>query len=119
MSLKFRITGVVASQSRREGKELGEIQQEETCKKECLVNKYLLITEFKGRTAIYGLCFSPSIYVSIGHIQDNRHFGFDFILQISHVVCQGANIKMMLFLRKSTGLNSEVSVPKSHLRAKM
>ena len=40
-------------------------------------------------------------------------------MQISHIVCQGANIKMMLFLRKSAGLNSEVSAPKSHLRAKM
>ena len=55
----------------------------------------------------------------IDHIHNNRHVGFDIIMQISHVVCQGANIKMMLFLRKSAGLNSEVSAPKSHLRAKM
>ena len=53
------------------------------------------------------------------HIHGNRHFGFDIIMQISHVVCQGANIKMMLFPRKSAGLNSEVSARKSHLRAKM
>ena len=56
---------------------------------------------------------------SIDHIHNNRHVGLDIIMQISHVVCQGANIKMMLFLRKSAGLNSEVSAPKSHLRAKM
>ena len=37
-------------------------------------------------------------------------------MQIGHVVCQGANIKMMLFLRKSAGLNSEVSAAKLHLR---
>ena len=37
-------------------------------------------------------------------------------MQISHVVCQGANIEKMLFLRKSAGLNSELSPPKSHLR---
>ena len=55
----------------------------------------------------------------IDHIHNNRHVGFDIIMQISHVVCQGANIKMMLFLRKSAGLNSEVSAPKSHSRAKM
>ena len=55
----------------------------------------------------------------IDHIHNNRHVGFDIIMQISHVVCQGANIIMMLFLRKSAGLNSEVSSPKSHLRAKM
>ena len=55
----------------------------------------------------------------IDHIHNNRHVGFDIIMQISHVVCQGANIKMILFLRKSAGLNSEVSAPKSHLRAKM
>ena len=57
--------------------------------------------------------------LSIDHIHNNRHVGFDIIMQISHVVCQGANIKMMLFLRKSAGLNSEVFAPKSHLRAKM
>ena len=45
--------------------------------------------------------------------------GFDIIMQIAHVVCQGPNIKMMLFLVKSARLNSEVSAPKSHLRAKM
>ena len=55
----------------------------------------------------------------IDHIHNNRHVGFDIIMQISHVVFQGTNIKMMLFLRKSAGLNSEVSAPKSHLRAKM
>ena len=55
----------------------------------------------------------------IDHIHNNRHVGFDIIMQISHVVCQGANIKMMLFFRKSVGLNSEVSARKSHLRAKM
>ena len=53
---------------------------------------------------------------TIDHIHNNRHVGFDII---SHVACQGANIKMMLFLRKLAGLNSEVSAPKSHLRAKM
>ena len=58
-------------------------------------------------------------WVLIDHIHNNRHVGFDIIMQISHVVCQGANIKMMLFLRKSACLNSEVSAPKSHLRAKM
>ena len=57
--------------------------------------------------------------MSIDHIHNNRHVGFDIVMQISHVVCQGANIKMMLFLRKSAGLNSKVSAPKSHLRAKM
>ena len=56
---------------------------------------------------------------AIDRIHNNRHVGFDIIMQTSHVVCQGANIKMMLFLRKSAGLNSEVSAPKSHLRAKM
>ena len=56
---------------------------------------------------------------TIDHIHNNRHVGFDIIMQISHVVCQGANIKMMLFLRKSAGLNREVSAPKSHFRAKM
>ena len=62
---------------------------------------------------------SPICLSRIDHIHNNRHVGFDIIMQISHVVCQGANIKMMLFLRKSAGLNSEVSAPKSHLRAKM
>ena len=61
----------------------------------------------------------PIATPSIDQIHNNRHVGFDIIMQISHVVCQGANIKMMLFLRKSAGLNSEVSAPKSHLRAKM
>ena len=56
---------------------------------------------------------------TIDHIHNNRHVGFHIIMQISHVVCQGENIKMILFLRKSAGLNSEVSAPKSHLRAKM
>ena len=55
----------------------------------------------------------------IDHIHDNRHFGFDIIMQISHVVCKWPNIKLMLFLRKSVSLNSEVSASKSHLRAKM
>ena len=63
--------------------------------------------------------FAPVSNPLIDHIHDNRHVGFDIIMQISHVVCQGANIKMMLFLRKSAGLNSEVSAPKSHLSAKM
>ena len=49
--------------------------------------------------------------ISIDHIHDNCHFGFDITMQISHVFCQGANIEMMLFLRKSAGLNSEVSAP--------
>ena len=40
-------------------------------------------------------------------------------MQISYVVYQGANIKMLLFLGKSAGLKTEVSAPKSHLRAKM
>ena len=31
----------------------------------------------------------------IDHIHNNRHVGFDIIMQISHVVCQGANIKMI------------------------
>ena len=53
------------------------------------------------------------------YIHNNRHVGFDILMHISHVVCQGANIKKMLFLRKSAGVNSEVSAPKSHLRAKM
>ena len=64
-----------------------------------------------------GGCFRTSLLID--HIHNNRHVGFDIIMQISHVVCQGANIKMMLFLGKSAGLNSEVSAPKSHLRAKM
>ena len=54
----------------------------------------------------------------IDHIHNNRLVGFDIVMQISHVVCQGANIKMMRFLRKSAGLNSEVSAPKSHLEPK-
>ena len=61
----------------------------------------------------------PVSFGEIDHIHNNRHVGFDIIMQISHVVCQGANNKLMLFLRKSAGLNSEVSAPKSHLRAKM
>ena len=51
----------------------------------------------------------------IDHIHNNRHVGFDIIMQISHVVCQGANIKMMLFLRKSAGLNSEVYLRQNHI----
>ena len=61
----------------------------------------------------------PNSATLIDHIHDIRHFGFDIIMQISRVVCQGANIKMMLFLRKSASLNNEESEPKSHLRAKM
>ena len=65
-----------------------------------------------------GLYFHCTVTL-IDHIHNNHHVGFDIIMQISHVVCQRANIKMMLFLRKLAGLNSEVSVPKSHLRVKM
>ena len=64
---------------------------------------------------------SPALSLSrvhtIDHIHDNRHAGLDIIMQISHVVWQGANIKMML--GKSAELNSEVSEPKSNLRAKI
>ena len=74
------------------------------------------VTDASQHTKKSSKCFRVP---RIDHINNNRHFGFDIIMQISHVVCQGANIKMMLFLRKSAGLNSEVSAPKSHLRAKM
>jgi len=40
-------------------------------------------------------------------------------MQISHVVCQGANNKMMPFLRELALLSSELSALKSHLRAKL
>ena len=53
------------------------------------------------------------------HIHDSRHDGFHIIMQISHLVCQGANNDLLPFLRKSARLNSKVSVPKSHLRAKI
>ena len=33
---------------------------------------------------------------AIDHIHNNRHVGFDIIMQISRVVCQRANIKMKL-----------------------
>ena len=33
------------------------------------------------------------VAIAIDHIHNNRHVGFDIIMQISHVVCQGANIK--------------------------
>lgn len=36
-------------------------------------------------------------------------------MQISHVVCQGANTDVIRFLLKSARINSEVSAPKSHL----
>ena len=52
-------------------------------------------------------------------IHDSRHDGFHIIMQISHVVCQGANIEMKPFLRKSALLISKVSAPKSQLRAKL
>ena len=55
----------------------------------------------------------------IDHIHDSRHDGFYIIMRISHVVCQGANNKMMPLLRKSARLNSKISSPKSHLRAKL
>ena len=30
---------------------------------------------------------------TIDHIHNNRHVGFDIIMQISHVVCQGQTLK--------------------------
>ena len=40
-------------------------------------------------------------------------------MQISYVVCQGANIEMIPFLGKSARLNSEVAALKSHFRARL
>jgi len=40
-------------------------------------------------------------------------------MQISHVVSQGANNEMMPFLGESALLSSELSAPKSPLRAKL
>ena len=56
---------------------------------------------------------------SIDHIHDSCHDGFHIIMQICHVVSQGANNAMMLFLQESALLSSELSVPKSPLRAKL
>ena len=53
------------------------------------------------------------------HFHDSRHDDFHFMMQISHVVCQGANTEIMPFFRKSARLNGEISASKSHLRAKL
>ena len=60
---------------------------------------------------------------SIDHIHDSRQESFDIIIQISHVVYRGrgrgANVEMIPFLGKSACLNSDVSAPRSHLKAKL
>ena len=56
---------------------------------------------------------------SIDDIHDSCHDGFHIIMQISHVVSQGANNEMMPFLGESALLSSELSAPKSPLRAKL
>ena len=52
----------------------------------------------------------------IGLIHDSRHIGFQIVMQISHVLCWGANIRKKANCGKSALRNIEITLLKVHFR---
>ena len=56
------------------------------------------------------------LYHRIGLIHDIRHVGFQIVMQISHVLCWGANIGKKANSGKSARRNIEITLLKVHFR---
>ena len=54
--------------------------------------------------------------MSIGLIHDSRHVGFQIVMQISHVLCWGANIGKKANRGKSARRNIELTLLKVNFR---
>ena len=52
--------------------------------------------------------------LQIGLIHDSRHVGFQIVMQISHVVCWGANTGKKANCGKSARRNIEITFLKVH-----
>ena len=55
-------------------------------------------------------------FTSIALIHDSRHVGFQIVMQISHVLCWGADIGINANCGKSAGRNIELTLLKVHFR---
>ena len=66
------------------------------------------------------LCGAVSIpfffFFLIALIHDSGHVGFQIVMQISHVLCWGANIGIKANCGKSARRNIEITLLKVHLR---
>ena len=51
---------------------------------------------------------------AIGIIHDSRHVGFEIVMEISHVLCWGANIRKRANCGKSARRNIEITLLKVH-----
>ena len=52
--------------------------------------------------------------LAIGLIHDSRHVGFHIVMQISHVLCWGANIEKKANCGKSAQRNIEITLQEVH-----
>ena len=59
------------------------------------------------------VAFSRAVY-GIGLIHDSRHVGFHIVMQISHVLCWGANIEKKANCGKLARRNIEITLQKVH-----
>ena len=56
------------------------------------------------------------VMVAIGLIHDSRHVDFQIVMQISHVLCWGANTGKKAICGKSASRNIETTLLKVHFR---